>query len=66
MLSIHPIYIQLLSLVDIGLRIEEKIGVLMFDKLWKKILNSPLLSWDGILEFFFIKDEIIDMIRPMF
>jgi hypothetical protein len=29
MLSIHPIYIQLLSLVDIGLHVEEKIGVLM-------------------------------------
>jgi hypothetical protein len=67
MLSIHPIYIQLLSLVDIGLDIEEKHWGFSVKQITKKnILNSPLLSWDGILEKNIIKDEIMDMIRPMF
>ncbi len=49
--SIHLIYIQLLSLVDIGLHIVEKHWGFSVGKITKKILsNNPLLSWDRILE----------------
>jgi hypothetical protein len=48
---IHLIYIQLLSLVDIGLHIEEKHYGFNVGQITKNsLLNNPLLSWDCILE----------------
>jgi hypothetical protein len=51
MLSIHLIYIQLLSMVDIGLHIEEKHWGFSVGQITKKsFLYSPLLSWDCIFK----------------
>jgi hypothetical protein len=45
-LLIHPIYIQLLSLVDIGLHIVKNHWGFCVGQIIEK--NSPLLSGDGI------------------
>jgi len=53
-------------LVDIGLHIEEKHWCFCVGQIIEKqILNSPLLSWGGILKTI-TGDEIMDMIMPMF
>jgi hypothetical protein len=66
MLCLHPIYVQLLSLIDIGLHIQEKhCGFSIGQMSEKSFLNSPLLSWDGILENEISQNEIMNIIMPI-
>ncbi len=56
----------MLLLVDIGLHIEEKYwGFCVGQIIEFKKKNSPILSWGGILKNI-TRDEIMDMIMPMF
>jgi hypothetical protein len=48
MLCLHHIYIQLLSLIDIGLHIQEKHFGFNIGLSEKVCLNTPLLNWNGI------------------
>jgi hypothetical protein len=51
MLCLHPIYVQLLSLIDKSLHIQEKhFGFNIGQMSEKSLLSSPLLSWDCILQ----------------
>jgi len=67
MLCLHPIYVQLLSLIDIGLHIQEKhFGFSIVQINEKSLLNTPLLNWNGILEKEISQNEVMNIIMPMF
>jgi hypothetical protein len=49
MLCLHLIYVQLLSLIDIGLQIQEKhFGFSIKQMSEKNLLNTPSLNWNSI------------------
>jgi hypothetical protein len=67
MLCFHPIYVQLLSLIDIGLHIQEKhFGFSIVQINEKSLLNTPLQNWNGILEKEISQNEVMNIIMPMF
>jgi hypothetical protein len=67
MLCLHPIYVELLSLIDIGSHIQEKhYGFSIGQMSEKNLLNSLLLNWDGILEKEISRNEIMNIIMPMY
>jgi hypothetical protein len=67
MLCLHPIYVQLLSLIDIGLHIQEKhFGFSIGQISEKSLLTTPLLNWNGIFIKKISQNEIMNTIMPMF
>ncbi len=67
LLSKHPLYIQSLSFLNIGLNMENRnwgfgIGEIMNIGL----LNSHLLSWDGILDKQICENDVSKIIQPIY
>jgi DNA-binding transcriptional regulator GbsR (MarR family) len=59
----HPFYVQLLSFLTIGLHVRNQNWGFNIGKIMEIILlNSPLLSWDGILDYKDISKEKLSSI----
>jgi len=65
LLSKHPFYIQLLLFLNIGLHIQKQNrGFSTSEVIDSSLLNSPLLSLDGILNKKISCQNVINIISP--
>ncbi len=66
LLSEHPLYIQWLSLLNVGLHVQNQNWGFSIDEIMNiSLLNSPLLSWDGILDKQICKEKNSEIIEPV-
>jgi hypothetical protein len=63
----HPFYIQLLFFLNIGLHIQKwNWGFSIGEIIDSSLLNSPLLNWDGISDKKISRQNVINIISPLF
>jgi hypothetical protein len=67
LLSKHPFYIQLLSFLNIGLHIQKQNWDFSISEIIdSSLLNSSLLSWNGIFNKNISCQNVINIISPFF
>jgi hypothetical protein len=64
--SCHPLHVQLLSFMDIGIYIEsQNWGISTGEITETSLLNSPLLYWDGIIDHTPLIETISSSLGPI-
>jgi len=67
LLSTYPLHGQLLSFLDIGMHMQSRNWRFTTRQIIEtRLLNSPLLSWDRMVDHTFTIEKINTLIRPMF
>jgi hypothetical protein len=64
--SSHPLYVQLLSFLDIGIHIESRNwGFSTGEIIETSLLNNPLLCWDGVIDRTPLVETISSSLGPI-